>query len=85
MFIFDSTGKAHAMLGKPRQRLDHTKPGTMPKPIFVPKIGGWGDLLPLMEFNDCSMSAEEVGGSVRYEVWVLRHSSATIIAALQQL
>lgn len=84
MFIFDSTAKAHAMLGQPLRRLDHAKPGTMPKPIFVPKIGGWGDLLPLMEFNDCSMSAEEVGGSVRYEVWVLRHSSATITDALQQ-
>lgn len=52
---------------------------------FVPKIGGWGDLLSLIEFNDCSMSEEEVGGSVRYEVWVFHHSSATNIAALQQL
>lgn len=46
---------------------------------------GWGrGVLPLMEFNDCSMSEEEAGGSVSYEVWVLPHSSATIIAALQQ-
>lgn len=51
----------------------------------VPKIGGWGGgLLPLMEFDDCSMSEEEAGGSVSYEVRVLLHSSATIIAALQQ-
>lgn len=51
----------------------------------VPMIGGWGaGLLPLMEFNDCSMSEEEAGGSVSYEVWVPPHSSATIIAALQR-
>lgn len=84
MFIFDSFWKRPCNV-----RQSSTAPWTRTawdyaEAHFVPKIGGWGDLLSLIEFNDCSMSEEEVGGSVRYEVWVFRHSSATNIAALQQ-
>lgn len=59
--------------------------GARPSPYCPKDWGGVGvDLLPMMEFSDCSMPEEEVGGEGRYEVLVLHHSSATIIAALQQ-
>lgn len=62
-------------------KADNLRPCQSP---LCPKDWVLGGLLTLIEFNDCSMSEEEAGGSVSYEVWVPRHSSATIIAALQQ-